>query len=426
MAIQWSGWMRYVFGGLWNPEKGQQSSGPNSYGNDSLQPVSDDRALQIGAVFRSIRILAETAALLPMVAYKKLPNGDREPLPESHWLTRIIAEPNETMTGDEWRESMYAQMAGWGNGYSQIVRQSEGRPVELWPYKVANMDVQRREDRSLLYRYPNMYGSPQDLPAGKVLHLRAFSVDGVMGLSPLGLARQAMGLAIGAERYAASFFAQGGRPAGIMTSDKLLTDAQRVQIRKEFGGIANGGEDSKRFWVLEGSLKYTPITVSPEDMQMLQTRSFSVADIARFFGVPLFLLMETTKDTSWGSGLEQQNLGFLVYALRPYYTRMVATFNRFIIPEAERPKICVDIDETPLLTLDSAAQKEFYSSMTSNALMTRNEARRRLKMPRSTETNSDKLTCQSALVPLETLGTVARPAPGNPGSAPDTAQENAA
>lgn len=415
MAVQWSGWMRYLFGGLWNPEKGVQRSGPSSLANDSLQVVNDDRALQIGTVFRCIRIIAETAASLPMVAYRRLPNGDREPLEDSHWLTRIIDEPNDTMTGDEWREAMYAQMCGWGNGYSQIVRQSEGRPVELWPYRVDRMEVSRREDKTLQYKYPNIFGVPQDLADGKVLHLRAFSIDGVMGLSALGCARQAMGLAVGAESYASSFYAQGGRPSGVLTSEKLLTDAQREQIRKEFGGMANGG-DGKRLWLLEASLKYNPITVSPEDMQMLETRSFSVADLARFFGVPLFLLMETSKDTSWGSGIEQQNLGFLTYALRPYLNRMQASYNRWIIPQKDRGKIFVDIDESPLQTLDSAGLKELYGAYATNGILTRNEIRRRLKQSRSTQINSDALTAQSALVPLEMLGKMQRPAPGDPSS----------
>lgn len=415
MAIFWKGWMRYAFGGLWNADKGIQSSGPSNFWNESEQAVTDSRAMQIAAAFRCIRIIAETAASLPMIGYQKLPNGDRTPLPENHWLSQILCYPNETMGGDEWRESMYAQMAGWGNGYSQIVRQSAGRPVELWPYKVDRMQVRRNDDLSLSYRYPTILGVPLDLPAGKVLHLRSFGVDGVMGLSPLGLARQSLGLAVGAERYASSFFAQGGRPAGVMTSDKLLTDAQRAQIRKEYGGIAEGGTD-KRLWLMEGSLKYTPITVSPEDMQMLQTRAFQISEIARFFGVPLFLLMETEKSTSWGTGIEQANLGFLIYTLRPYLSRMVNSFNRWIIPDADKPSICVDVDVSPLLELDSAAQKELYASLTSNGIATRNEVRRRMKWPRATDVNADALTVQSALVPLAKLGML--PPTGTPPAAP--------
>lgn len=402
--------MKYLVGGLWNPDIGIQWPGPMGYSNESGQPVGDERALQISAVFRSIRIIAETCAALPMYGYQRLPNGDRAVLPDSHWLNQLICEPNDDMAGDEWRETQFAAMAGWGNGYTQLARQSEGRVALMYPYKVDRMQVERSPQLDLVYRYPNAFGTPQVVDKSRVLHLRAFSVDGVMGLSPLGLARQALGVTVGAEKYAGSFFASGGRPSGIMTSEKLLTDAQRDQVRKEYGGIADGGQDGKRFWVLEGPLKYQAVTVSPEDMQMLQTRTFQISEIARIFGVPLFLLMESEKSTSWGSGLEQMNLGFLTYTLRPYLQRMVVTYNRRIIPLDQRNKVCVDIDEQALLSLDSTAMKELYNGLATNAVMTRNEIRRRLKLPQSTVKNMDSFTAQTALTPIENLGRVPTPA----------------
>jgi HK97 family phage portal protein len=409
VAITWKGWMKYLVGGLWNPDIGVQWPGPMGYGNESLQPVSDERALQIGAVFRSIRIIAETCAALPMYGYSRLPNGDREVLPDSHWLNGLIYEPNDDMAGDEWRETQFAAMAGWGNGYTQLARQSEGRVALMYPYKVDRMQVERSTELELLYRYPDKFGTPALLPKTKVLHLRSFSVDGIMGISPLGMARQVLGVTVGAEKYAGSFFASNGRPSGVMTSERLLTDAQRAQVRQEYGGMAEGGTD-KRFWLLEGALKYQAITVSPEDMQMLQTRTFQISEIARIFGVPLFLLMETEKSTSWGSGLEQMNLGFLTYTLRPYLQRMVCTFNRRIIPADQRSKVFVDIDEKALLSLDSVALKELYASMAQNGTMTRNEIRRAMKLPQSSAKNMDAFTVQSALTTVENLGRVPTPA----------------
>jgi HK97 family phage portal protein len=401
--------MRALTGGLWNPDIGIQWPGPMGYGNETLKPVGDERALQVAAVFRSIRIIAETCAALPMYGYQSLPNGDRAVLPDSHWLNALICEPNEDMTGDEWRETQFAAMAGWGNGYTQLARQSEGRVALMYPYKVDRMQVERAVSLELQYRYPDRFGSPQLLDKAKVLHLRAFSVDGIMGLSPLGMARQVLGVTVGAEQYAGSFFASNGRPSGVMTSERLLTDVQRNQIRHEYGGMADGGTD-KRFWLLEGPLKYQPITVSPEDMQMLQTRTFQISEIARIFGIPLHLLMETEKSTSWGSGLEQMNLGFLTYTLRPYLQRMVTTFNRRIIPLDQRGKVFVDIDERALLSLDSAALKDLYSNLATNGVMTRNEIRRALKLPQSTTKNMDGFTAQSALTTVENLGRVPTPA----------------
>lgn len=420
MAIQWAKWMRWAYPSLWNMQVGRQNSGPMSLVNEARQSITEERAMQVGAVFRSIRIIAETAAALPMRGYQGTPGGDAVPLKDSDPINGLIEEPNPTMSGDEHRETMYAQMAGWGNGYTQkVIAPSDGLIKELWPYIVYNMQVDRAPDRTLTYIYPDPNGAPRTMTADKVAHFRSFSLDGVMGLSPLAMARESLGLAVGAERYASSFYAQGGRPAHVLTSDKLLTPAQREQIRSEYGGMGGMPQDlselesqtGKRMWVLEASLKYQSITVSPEDMQMLQTRSFQVSDIARFFGVPLFLLMENSKDTSWGSGLEQMNLGFLAYTLRPYLQRMIRVWNRQIIPTFPGHRKFVDIDTQPLLALDSTALKELYGGYASNGIMTRNEIRRLLKLPAATDKNADKLTVQVALTPIEKLGVVPPPQP---------------
>lgn len=404
MAIRWQPWMRGWWTGLWNAEKGEQRSEPGDRRGSAGVTVTDPMAMQIAAVFRCIRIIAETCASLPIVAYRRIANDDAEPLEYSHWLTRLLREPNDEMTGDEWAESMYGQMAGWGNAYSQVVPNAAGRAVELWPYKVANMKVTRLESLRLQYEYPNVYGTPQVLPDGRVLHLRAFSVDGVTGLSPIGMARESLGLAWASSQYAGSFFASGGRPSGVMSSEKLLTDKQREQIRKEYGGMADGGESGKRFWLLEAALKYQAISVNPEDMQMLQTRTFEIAEIARWFGVPLFLLMESEKSTSWGSGIEQQNLAFLTYTLRPYLQRMENTFNRRIIPANEQGKIFVQVDTSPLQTADFTSLANFLSTMTQNGIMDRNEARRRIKLTQ--RDGAGKLMAQVNLAPLDALGTM--------------------
>lgn len=403
MPITWKGWMRFLGGSVFNADRGLQYSGPNRPMSDSGALVNDDVALTIGAIFRSIRIIAEVGAMCSLKGYAIEKNGDRRELEPEHWLAKLLRRPNEVMTGDQLTEALYAQMAGWGNAYGQIVRNSAGRPVEVWPYKVDRMDVLRNTDLTVTYRYPDVDHSPRDLPKGKVLHLKAFTVDGYIGMSPLGAARNAAGLALQAERFAGSFFQAGGKPAGIMTSDRVLSPAQRATLEAAYGSMAEGGT-GKRFWLLEGDLKYTPLTVNPDDLQMVATRGFQIADIARFFGVPLFLLMETEKSTSWGSGLEQTNLAFLIYTLQPYLQDMTAGWNTWIIPPEEQGKLIVEADLEPLMAADLTALANYLNGAAQNGWMTRNEIRRRRKLPRSNETGADQLTAQVNLQPLEKLG----------------------
>jgi HK97 family phage portal protein len=404
--------MRYLGGGAFNADRGLQYTGPNRPHTDSGAVVNDDIALTIGAIFRSIRIIAEVSALLPLRAYQRDGNGDLLEIgPDSPdaWLPKLIARPNPVMTGDQWREAMYAQMAGWGNGYSQITRIASGRPQELWPYKTDRMEVHRRPaDLEVDYKYPDVNGSPQILPKGKVLHLKAFTLDGYTGISPLGCARNAAGLALQAERFAGSFYQAGGKPSGVMTSDRVLTPQQRDQINAAYGSMSDGST-GKRFWLLEGDLKYTPLTVNPEDLQMVATRAFQVSDVARFFGVPLFLLMESEKNTSWGSGIEQTNLAFLIYTLSPYLQDMAAAWNTWIIPERDQGRLCVEVDTDPLMAADFTSRANFLSSMAQNGLMTRNEGRKKLKLPKNLSPAADELTCQVNLVPIGQLGQTTAP-----------------
>lgn len=406
MPITWKGWMKYLGGGAFNADRGMQYTGPNRPQSDSGAVVNDDVALTIGAIFRSIRVIAEVSALLPLRAYERDSNGDLkeiDPAGKDGWLPALIRRPNPVMTGDQWREAMYAQMGGWGNAYSDIVRVASGRPQELWPYKVDRMEVHRRTDLGVDYRYPDAQGVPQTLRAGKVLHLKAFTLDGYTGISPLGCARNAAGLALQAERFAGSFYAAGGKPSGVMTSDRVLSPQQRSQILEAYGSMGEGGT-GKRFWLLEGDLKYQPLTVNPDDLQMVATRAFQVSDIARFFGVPLFLLMETEKSTSWGSGLEQTNLAFLLYTLQPYLQDMAEAWNTWIIPPADQGRLCVEVDTDPLMAADFTSRANFLSTMWQNGGMTRNEGRKKLKLPRINDAAADQLTVQVNLVPIDKLG----------------------
>ena len=405
MAIAWSGWMRRLAGWVWNPETGEQRPGPPlGHVTASGNIVTDTRAMQVPTVMRCIRIIGETCASLPLQVFERTPAGDI-PAP-NYWLSRLLVEPNDSMTGDELREALVGQMAGWGNGYAEIVRDSTGRPRELWPLKADLMVVTRDEERVLRYEYPDRYQTPRDYTAAQILHCRAFSIDGVMGLSPLGFLRHTLGLTVGAEDLAASFYQNGGRPSAILTVDKPLTPAQREQVREQ---ITRPLEEGRRIMVLEGSMKYQGVTISPEDMQMLSTRQFQVEEIARVFGVPLHLLGVQNNVPNWG--LEQMNQSFFTFVLNAYLGRIESTINRFLLSPEERTRFFVRHDVKPLLRADSGSRASYLSSLVQNGLMTRNEARRWEGLPPID--GGDQLTVQLNLTNLAQLG-APRDAIGNP------------
>jgi phage portal protein, HK97 family len=400
------GWRRlwgWMTGGLWNPDKGIQRAGPPMGMNTaSGVEVSDSRAMQISTVFSCIRLLAEVCAAMPLPVYKRLGDGTREEAGD-HWLAKLLREPNPIMTGNQLREAVVASIAGWGNAYLEINRNADGRPVELWPLNPGGMQVTRTTPYTVAYKYTRQGDQIVEFPNAKVLHIRGFGADGFVGVSPLAMARESLGLAVAADQYAASFYANGGRPSGTMSIDKLLQPNQREQIREQFGAMAGAGPGAgARLWLLEAGMKYDAISIAPEDAQLLQTRQLQVSEIARYFRVPLFLLMEMEKSTSWGTGLEQQNLAFLTYTLAPYLTRIERSIGRWLLTDAERQEYYCEHNVEGLLRADSKARAEFLASMVQNGLMTRNEARGKENLSRAK--GADDLTAQTNLAPLVLLG----------------------
>lgn len=402
---RWGSWLSF---GLWNPDKGHQYDRPFSGPISSNLSVPDERAMQVSAVFSCIRIIAETCASLPLCVYKRTKDGREEV--DDHWLSQLLHEPNEMMTGQEYREALVSAIAGWGNGYTEVVRNSNARPVELWPLRPEGMEVEKTDRFSVAYKYRPTGDAKTVVPFKRddLMHVKGFGTDGVVGLAPLGMAREALGLSVSAEDYAGSFYANGGKPSGVLMLDRILTPDQRSKINKEFGGIASStARDGNRLWVLEAAMKYQSISIAPEDAQMILTRQFQIGEIARFFRVPLFLLMEMEKSTSWGSGLEQQNLAFLAYTLRPYLTRIEHSINRWLLTKDERKTYYVEHNVEGLLRADSTARASFLSTMVQNGLMTRNEARAKENLPPMP--GGDDLTVQMNLTPAKDLSKIQAP-----------------
>lgn len=399
-----SKWLRWLTFGFYNPDQGQQITEPLGVGTSSGVSVNDTRALQISAVWSCIRLISETVSTLPLNVYRRNNAGYGELQPK-HWLTELIREPNPLMTGQEFRESLAAQIAAWGNAYARVDRNTSGRPVFLYPLKPAQMEVRRESDDALSYIYStNARGVEQPLAykADQILHIKGFGSDGVTGLSPLGFARQAMGIAVASEDYAGSFYASGGVPQVQVLFDKFLKPEQREAARKHFRGMADRGDGSEKLWIMEGGSKAEALGINPEDAQMLETRHFQISEIARFFRVPLFLIMDTEKSTSWGTGLQEQNLAFLLYSLRAYLRRIENGFNRWIIPRPMRGEYYVRHDVEDFLKADHKTLAEYLSTLTQNGLMTRNEGREKINLPPMK--GGDELTAQVNLSPIGSLG----------------------
>lgn len=386
-------------GQLANSDTGAQQSGPATRSTESGIVVSDERAMQVAAVWSCVRLIAETVASLPLGFYRTT-EDDRDKLESSHPLVTLFARrPNAMMTPQEFREAMTCQLALWGNAYAKI-EWIGNRPVSLTPLKPEGV-TPVRTGGELTYHVAT--GSGVAVYAKKsILHLKGFGPDGVVGLSPLAYARQVLGVTVSADKYASKSFANGGRPGGVLTLDRFLEPKQRELVRTLYSDLSATAENAGQLWVLEGGMKYESISIPPDDMQMLESRQFQLGEIARIFRVPSHLINDTEKSTSWGSGIEQLNLGFLQYTLRPYLTRWEAVIRDSLLDPIDKEVIVAEHNVEGLLRADSAARASFYGQMAQNGLMTRNEIRRKENLPAIV--GGDALTAQTNLAPLDKLG----------------------
>jgi HK97 family phage portal protein len=392
---------------------------------DSGERVTVDGAMQQGVVWACIRRIAETIATLPLHLYET-DGADRAVKARSNPLYSILHDrPNIDMTAVEFWEAMVGCYLLWGNAYASIDR-TGSRIVALNPMRPDRVQVQRQADGSILYIY-SFNGLVQRFNEEDVLHIKGFSLDGLMGMSPVGQARQTLGAARAAERASGAFFKNGMRPSGALSSPTYLTDPQRVQakaILESFkGAAATGGTP-----LLEGGWKWETLTIPPEEAQLLATRSFHVEEIARWFDVPPVLIGHSGQ-TTWGSGIEQIMLGWLTLGLRSHLKRIEQAIWRRLLTSQEQSRFYAEFNVDALLRADSAGRAIQMASLAQNGLRTRDELRALDNFPPIA--GGDIATVQSNLLPLDKIGSaehlaspLASKQPDAPADKPSTSGAN--
>ena len=345
----------------------------------SGKPVNETTAMQMTAVYSCVRILSEAVAGLPLNIYRYNDSGGKEKA-FTHPLYRILHdEPNPEMTSFAFRETLMSHLLIWGNAYAQVIRNARGEVVALYPLMPNKMTVDRDQSGRLFYVYQRgaedskALGSESRviLSPADVLHIPGLGFDGLIGYSPIAMARNAIGLAIATEEYGAKFFANGAAPSGVLEHPGTLKDPQR--IRDSWNAAHQGSENSHKIAVLEEGLKYTPIGISPEQAQFLETRKFQINEIARIFRVPPHMLADLEKSSF--SNIEQQSLEFVKYTLDPWVVRWEQSMCRVLLSESEKPGYFIKFNVDGLLRGDYASRMSGYATARQNGWMSANDIR---------------------------------------------------
>ncbi len=392
-------------GRLVTPDNGSQMAGTSAHGTVGESVVSDERNMSISTVWACIRLISTVTASLPLDVFETI-DDQRKKVDNTNPLAKLLRfRPNNFMTALEFREAMTMQLCAYGNAYAHLERNSVGDVISMLPLLSANMDV-RLDGKNVIYRY-RRDSEYVDFRAKEIFHLKGFGFNGLVGLSPLAFSAKSAGVAIAMEDNQREFFANGAKsPQILMTDGKVLTKEQRGQLEENFKEIA-GGPVRKRLWILESGFTTQPIGISPQDAQMLEARKFQVAELARFYGVPPHLVGDVEKTTSWGSGIEQQNLGFLQYTLKPYLDRWEYSIERWLVKESDQGRLHAEHNLDGLLRGDSASRATFMQTMVNTGIRTVNEVRRLDNLPPLP--GGDVATRQSQNVPITDLGSSKEP-----------------
>ena len=293
--------------------------------------VTPETAMRVAAVFGCVRIISGAVATMPLALKRRVDARTRQDASD-HSLWRVLRKrPNRWMTPSGFRRMMTAHVLLRGNAYALIVR-SGNRVVELIPLHPDRVRVVQADDLGLVYTYTRKDGVQATLQQSEVFHLIGLTLDGVTGVSVIQHARESIGLALTAEKHGNTTFANGTVLGAVLKHPKTIGKEAQEALQASLDRY-RGAENAGKTLILEEGMDWTPLGMTAEDAQYIETRKFTRSDIAMFFGVPPHMIGDTEKSTSWGTGIEQQSLGFVAYTLQDWLTAWEETIGRDLISE---------------------------------------------------------------------------------------------
>ncbi|WP_313119630.1 phage portal protein [Proteiniclasticum ruminis] len=378
--------------------------GPTTSG----KTVNEFTAMQTTAVYSCVRILAEAVASLPLHVYRYKENG-KERVYNHHLYHILHNEPNTEMSSFVFRETLMSHLLIWGNAYAQIIRDGAGRVVALYPLLPNKMTVSRDKNGEIYYIYtttsdenPNFkdYGSVV-LRKQDVLHIPGLGFDGLVGYSPIAMAKNAVGMTIATEEYGASFFANGANPGGVLEHPGVLKDPKKV--RDSWNEVYRGTANAHKIAVLEEGMKYQQIGIPPEEAQFLETRKFQINEIARLYRIPPHMVGDLEKSSF--SNIEQQSLEFVKYTLDPWVIRWEQAMQRSLLLPKEKQEFFIRLNVDGLLRGDYQSRMNGYAVGIQNGFLCPNDVRELENMNLiPDEKGGNKFLCNGNMVDLARAG----------------------
>lgn len=381
--------------------------------------VDVDRALNYSAVYRAISLLSNTVAMLPLPVYRRLDNSEKERSPQ-HPLFRILHDkPNPEQSSFNYRSAIQGHLLLWGNAYSEIERDNMGNVKALWPLNPARMTVKRKSGHwlsadderdqidhsagSLIYEYRLSSGELKNFSSAQIFHLRGFSINGLIGYSPIRIARESIGLGLATEEAGARLFGQGMKPGGILTHPGKLGDVAYKRLKKDMNRAQSGLSNMHRLMILEDGVQWNQVGIPPEDAQFLETRKFQVIEIARWYGLPPHKLMDLERATF--SNIEHQSIEFVTDSVMPWLVNWESAIQNTLFMEEEYETHFAEFLIAGLLRGDTATRYAAYAVGRQWGWLSANDIRR-LENMNSIGEEGEQYLVPLNMVPASSVGDI--------------------
>lgn len=378
-------------------------------GSTAGKYVNERSAMQMTAVYACVRILSEAVAGLPLHLYRYNDTGGKEKAVDHPLYTLLHDEPNPEMSSFVFRETLMTHLLLYGNAYAQIIRNGKGEVIGLYPLMPSKMTVDRDENGRLYYSYVHstdeadtMKNETVILHPSDVLHIPGLGFDGLVGYSPIAMARNAIGMAMACEEYGAKFFSNNAAPSGVLEYPGTLKNPEK--IRDSWNAQYGGSGNAHRVAVLEEGLHFAPISISPNEAQFLETRKFQLNEIARIYRVPPHMIGDLEKSSF--SNIEQQSLEFVKYTLDPWIIRWEQSLFRALFSADEKKKYFFKFCVEGLLRGDYQSRMNGYATARQNGWMSTNDIRELENMDRiPAELGGDLYLVNGNMMPISMAGT---------------------
>lgn len=343
----------------------------------SDEVITPEISLTVSAVLAAFTILSEDLSSLPLILYERR-GRSRFRAYDNMYYRLMHDQPNPEHTSMIFREFMMGHLLGWGNFFAQPIFDKRADVVELWPLRPDQMTVKRFEGERV-YIYRGSEGKERVFLSEEILHIPAFGFDGLVGYSRISLARHAIGLAMSTDKYGSKFFSNGANPGIIYKHPGELSDPAFDHLRESLEE-KTGVDQSHKPIILEEGMSIERLGLPNDDSQFLETRKFQVTEIARIFRVPPHMIGEVDGTTSWGTGIDSQEQGYVNHTLRPWATRTEQGLNAGLLPKRIQGTNFYEHLMDALLRGDIQTRSQAYVNAITNGWMSRNEVRERENM----------------------------------------------